>query len=156
MLSITGVTDCCSPNCHSEGCPSPATAAPPLISTAAVVVAKMVDRLSTGIVGFAPSNEALRHPPHRISPIRATAAARVERDGRQGRLPRLVPWARVRRNLRGILASQTTIPASSQCTSDISPCDQKSGREGHANGAFLTLSRPQCAALLIVDTSVRP
>src|SRR5216684_4829818 len=89
MLSITGVTDCCSPNCHSEGCPSPATAAPPAAKTAAIVTAKMVNRLSTGIVGIAPSNEALRRRRiafHRSAPLPPLAlsgtAAKVSFLGR--------------------------------------------------------------------------
>src|SRR5215470_295066 len=163
MLSITGVTDCCSPNCHSEGCPIPATADPPVARTAAVVAAKMVNRLRTSIVGIAPSNEALRRPPHRISPIRATAAARIERGGRQGSSLGRLLGARAAEpegnpgfsnHNSGYLAMHP--PRSFRATKGRLSVRPKGQPERHADGAFLTLSRPQCAVLLIVDTSVRP
>src|SRR6266849_2071411 len=155
MLSITGVTDCCSPNCHSEGCPSPATAAPPAAKTAAIVTAKMVNRLSTGIVGIAPSNEALRRRRigfHRSAPLPPLAlsgtAAKVSFLGR-------------------LLGARAAEPEGNPGFSNHNSGDlamhprylsvrPKAGRAGHAKGAFLTLSRPQWAVLLILDTSVRP
>src|SRR5262245_25648808 len=57
MLSITGDADCCRPTCQGEGCPSPARAASAPDRMATIVIANTVNRLSTNIVGIAPSNE---------------------------------------------------------------------------------------------------
>src|SRR5262249_44310197 len=113
MLSITGDADCCSPSCQGEGCPSPARAASAPVRMATIVIANTVIRLSTNIVGIAPSNEV----PRRAPPL--GVAARIERD-----TPRWAP-RRAGRDLRGILASQTTIPALSQCTPSYLPCGQR-------------------------------
>src|SRR5215467_612024 len=113
ILSITGDADCCSPTCQGEGCPSPARAASAPVRIATIAIANTVNRLSTNIVGIAPSNEV----PKRAPPL--GVAARIERD-----TPRWAP-RRAWRDLRGILASQTTIPALSQCTPSISPMRPK-------------------------------
>src|SRR4029077_8626395 len=60
MLSITGDADCCSPICQGEGCPRPARAASQPIRMATSVIATRVNRLSTNIVGIAPSDEVPR------------------------------------------------------------------------------------------------
>src|SRR5215813_10165263 len=143
MLSITGDADCCSPTCQGEGCPSPARAASAPVRTATIVIANTVNRLSTNIVGIAPSNEV----PRRAPPL--GVAARIERD-----TPRWAP-RRAWRDLRGILASQTTIPALSQCTPSYLPCGQRSGRSVGRSPPASAVVRPflgHNAVLLVLDT----
>ena len=55
MKSITGVTDCCRPNCQGDGCPTPASAVSAPAKTATIATANAVNRLNTSIVGVAPS-----------------------------------------------------------------------------------------------------
>src|SRR6516162_5025402 len=59
MLSITGVADCCRPNCRGEGWPSPAIAAPAptRAKSAQTMIANAAERLRTGILRIAPSND---------------------------------------------------------------------------------------------------
>src|SRR6516164_2369069 len=59
MLSITGVADCCRPNCQGEGWPSPAIAAPAptRAKSAQTMIANAAERLRTGILRIAPSND---------------------------------------------------------------------------------------------------
>src|SRR5438270_13518406 len=54
MLSMTGEADCWNPNCHSEGWPSPASAARPLPAIAHAAIAHATSRLNTDIVEIAP------------------------------------------------------------------------------------------------------
>jgi len=58
-MSITGVADCCRPNCQGEGWPSPAIAAPAptRAKSAQTMIANAAERLRTGILRIAPSND---------------------------------------------------------------------------------------------------
>ena len=49
MSSITGEAESCKPNCHGEGWPSPANAAPALASSIAAAAPTMVKRENTFI-----------------------------------------------------------------------------------------------------------
>jgi len=98
-------------------------------------------------VALAPSNEALRRPPHGAPPA-AAAGRRMERGARQATRSAAGSSGRAGRNLRGILASQTTIPAPSQCTRSCLLCDQRPAADPRSRAAFSSLSRPQCAVLL--------
>src|SRR2546429_1974584 len=92
MLSITGDADCCSPICQGEGCPRPARAASPPIKMATSVIATRVNRLSTNIVGIAPSDKA----PRRAPPLggRCPRRARHSSVGSSARVagPQGNPW----------------------------------------------------------------
>src|ERR1700704_5720910 len=87
MLSITGVADCCIPSCQGDGCPNSANAAPPPARMAKIVTANAVIRLNTSIVGIAPSNEALRRPPHRSPPAGAAPPTCVDAAPAEGHIP---------------------------------------------------------------------
>ena len=152
IRSITGVADCWKPSCQGEGCPIPASAIPPPAAMATTSTANAINRLNTSIVGLAPSNEALRRPPHRTPPAGAAATAALSAASAGGAAPRRARGG----NLRGILASQTIIPAPSQCTPSMSPVRPKADKSGLPKARLSTLSRPQCPALLILDASVRP
>src|SRR5262245_26985392 len=104
MLSITGDADCCNPNCQGEGWPRPARAGSPAARTARIVANK-VDRLSSRII--APSMK-LSSAQRRSEPPPASGHSSVA----------------PRRDLGGILASQTIIPAPSQCTLSYLRCDE--------------------------------
>src|SRR5215472_16486427 len=103
MLSITGDADCCSPTCQGEGCPSPARAASPPIRMATSVIATRVNRLSTNIVGIAPSDEAPRRALRRSESLPASSATLLggllgARSGTSGESWPLKPQFRPYRN----------------------------------------------------------
>src|SRR6516225_10131347 len=64
MLSITGVADCCRPNCQGEGWPSPAIAAPAptRAKSAQTMITNAAERLRTGILRMLLRVTALRAP----------------------------------------------------------------------------------------------
>src|SRR6516225_12032863 len=103
MLSITGVTDCCRPNCQGEGWPSPAIAAPPppKANTAQTMITNAAERLRTGILRIAPSN-------HGAPRADSVALQDAERSYRAGR---------VQAPLEGAAAAQPNTCLSNSCLS---------------------------------------
>src|SRR5262245_28946826 len=140
MLSITGDADCCSPSCQGEGCPSPARAASAPVKMATIAIANTVNRLSTNIVGIAPSNEAPRRALHRSEALPALSATLLggllsARGGTSGESWPLKPQFRPYRN------AHVHISHAAKGRS-IPPADRRRS----------TLSRPQCLVLLTLDT----
>src|SRR3974390_715229 len=79
MLSITGVADCCRPNCQGEGCPSPAIAAPDpaRAKSAQTMITNTAERLRTDILRIAPSNDGAPRAGRGVSKKQSGVIAQV-------------------------------------------------------------------------------
>src|SRR6476660_6746837 len=154
IFSMTGVAACWNPICQGDGCPEPANAAPPIRSPGVTVAARAANRLSTSIVVIAPSTKSIVTRPGRTGGVVADQNPLPIRRPWWGRAPRQT----VRRegNSR---ASQTIIPAQSQCEWTSVRCDNLDifrilpiqGRKVTAGG-----DRVAKTLICIVDLAGRP